>query len=509
MPLHRFLPLIACALLLGLAACGGGGSSGGMKKADPEVVQSEDIATAIGAANSAVQALNDESTDTQIDAAVAAVAAARQEVAQAETLSAAEKSVFEDRIDDIADDLDDARTNIRVAREERRREMDEEREKLTTALFSTDRISSVSVLEFAHDQAPTMSGTLPGTPPTPVAGIETAGRGAATSVGSWTGRTYEAADAVSGAIDTVVLYSDISEPGSRPFSGEGGKYDDTNGLAADGSLAIAKDTDATLIDSAEFSDSAGFVTHESGEDGTVQVGGTFDGAQGIYLCTPSGDSPCQSQVLNDGGWDLRGGGGWRFVPAPGAMVPVPDVEYRYFGWWLRDTGAAQAVGTFHAGVGGAQNEFAGLAALQGPASYRGPAAGKYALNPPLGASTAGDFTATVILHADFGDGTDVGTISGTVDEILVGGEKMPWRVALETAGIGAQGSISAVGDDTAGTVWSIEGAAGAVPGTPPTWQGQLHEVNAQQVPSATTGVFDAVYGEIGRMIGAFGATLQE
>ena len=501
MALHRFLPLIACALLLGLAACGGG-SSGGTGGPDPAVGQREDIATAIRAADAAVDALDDESSDAEIDAAVAAVAAAKREIEEADTLSAAEKDVFGDSVGTIE-------SRLAVAREERRREMDARRTKLSAALFSAARISSVAA-EFAHGTAPVVSGTVPGTPAAEVTGLATAARGAAAVSGDWTGRTFRAADNVSGAIDTVVLYSDIAAPGSRPFSGEGGKYDDTDGLARDGSLPISNDTDAVPIASPAFPTAAGIVPHEAGEDGTVRLAGSYDGAEGTYVCTPAGDSPCTSSVRHGGGIDLAGGGGWRFVPAPGATVAVPDVEYRYFGWWSRDTGGALAVGAFHAGVGGAQDEFAGFAALQGPARYRGPAAGRFALTPQLGAAAAGDFTATVELRADFGDGTAPGTVGGTLDGFRVGGETVPWSVSLGTAGIGADGSIAADGADAAGTVWSIEGTAGAVPiDTPPTWQGQLHDVNERQVPSAATGSFEAAYGGIGRMIGAFGATLQE
>ncbi len=508
MPLHRFLPLIACSLLLGLAACGGGGSSGGSDRPDPAVAQREDIATAIRAARAAVEALDADSTDAAIDMAVAAVSAAKREVAEADTLSGAEKGVFEDSVGTIERSLASARSRIEVAREGRRREMDAERMKLSAALFSGARISSVAAA-FGHGTAPVMSGTVPGTLATEVSGLATGAGGAATTAGGWTGQTFGAADNVTGAIDTVVLYSDIAAPGSRPFSGEGGKYDGTNGLAQDGSLPIAAATDATLIASPNFPTTAGIVPHEAGEDGTVQVAGSYDGADGAYVCTPAQGSPCTSSVRHGGGIALAGGGGWRFVAVPGATVSVPDLEYRYFGWWSRDTGNALAVGAFHAGVGSAQDEFAGFAALQGPVTYRGPAAGRFALNPQLGAATAGDFTATVLLRADFGDGTDPGTIEGTLDEFHVGEEKMPWSVSLGTAGIGADGSIAADGANAAGTVWSIEGTAGGVPNTPPTWQGQLHDVNARQVPSAATGVFEAAYGDIGRMIGAFGATLQE
>ena len=43
---------------------------------------------------------------------------------------------------------------------------------------------------------------------------------------------------------------------------------------------------------------------------------------------------------------------------------------------------------------------------------------------------------------------------------------------------------------------------------PPTWSGQLHDVDEDRVPVTATGAFEAVFGEAGRMIGAFGTTLQ-
>jgi len=227
------------------------------------------------------------------------------------------------------------------------------------------------------------------------------------------------------------------------------------------------------------------------------------------VCTPAAGSPCESSVRHGGGYVLSGGGGWRFVPAPGAMVAVRDVEFRYFGWWLRDRADAHAVGVIHAGEGSAQDEFADLPTLQGRARYVGPAVGKFSLASSVGAASAGDFTATAVLTAEFGDGTALGTIAGTLDEFLVGGEKMPWSVSLGTAGIGADGSISAVGTNTAETVWTIQDAAGAASSPALTWGGQLHEVDAQKVPSVATGAFEASYGVIGRMIGAFGATLDE
>ena len=57
------------------------------------------------------------------------------------------------------------------------------------------------------------------------------------------------------------------------------------------------------------------------------------------------------------------------------------------------------------------------------------------------------------------------------------------------------------------TAWSIEGREGAAGGSP-TWSGQFHDVGQDQVPSVATGTFESVFGDIGRMSGAFGTTLQ-
>ena len=312
-----------------------------------------------------------------------------------------------------------------------------------------------------------------------------------------TGGRYTAADAAAGTADTVVLYTNIEAPGSQPFGGEGGRY----ALAADGSLPIGPAADPTLIASASFPTGAGTVTHEAGPGGTVEVAGTFDGAAGTYVCTPTPDSPCTSAVRSGGGTRLAGGGeGWKFAPGAGATVATLDGEHQYFGWWLRKAGDAWAVGVVHGGEGGATDEFADLAAQEGTATYRGPAAGQFALG-----ETAGDFTATATLEADFGDGTATGTVTGTVDGFMADGVSMPWSVELRAAAIGADGAIATGGGATALTYWTVGGdrAANAA-----TWSGRFHEVGEDRIPKVATGTFEAVHGETARMTGAFGTTRQ-
>ena len=192
----------------------------------------------------------------------------------------------------------------------------------------------------------------------------------------------------------------------------------------------------------------------------------------------------------------------RLTAAEGATVPTPNSEYQYFGWWLRNTNGSYAVGSFHRGIGGATDEFTDLAALQGRATYAGPAAGLFAIIPQPGDASAGDFTATVTLEADFGDGTDPGTVEGTIDDFIVDGQAKDWSVELQAAQIGTHGAITSGSTATALTYWTIGDAKTQ---TTATWSGQFHDADADSTPVVATGQFEAVHGNIGRMIGAFGA----
>ena len=230
-------------------------------------------------------------------------------------------------------------------------------------------------------------------------------------LGGWTGGAYRAADGT--AADEIVFYTDIEAPGSQPFGSEMGKYGTANGLDADGNLPIVAATDATLIASSAFPTGPGIRTHMTSPDGAVEIVGTFDGAEGAYVCTPAADDGCTSSIRDAGGIALVGGG-WKFVPAEDATVLKPDTEYRYFGWWLRDVGGSYAVGAFHGGVGGDAQDFADLATLQGSATYSGPAAGKFVVGPQIGHASAGEFTASATLEVEFGDDTDPGRVTGTL-----------------------------------------------------------------------------------------------
>ena len=498
--------LAAVAVVLGLAACGGG-SSTKTSKADR---QHDAVTAAIEVATNRILRLADDADADQLKAATDAVEAARKALDDANALSDADTTALDERISTLEESLDRARTRIADAGQARRLMTAEEARKLTAALSGT-RITGISAA-LQHEAPPIMSGTVPGTPAVSVADLKTAAAGGAATVRGWKRGRYSAADQDADITDTFVLYTNIEAPGTRPFSGEGGKYG-AEDLDSDGNLPIVPATDTTLIMAADFPTGPGLRDHEPSPGGTVLIEGSFDGAPGTFVCTPATDSVCRSSVRAGGGYALTGGA-WKFVPAQGATVPEPDDEYQYFGGWLRATGGTYAIGAFHGGEGTAEDEFADLAALAGTATYRGPAAGQFAIEREAGDSEAGEFTATATLEMDFGDSTSLGTVTGEIDDFTVTGEiddftvagvAKDWSVTLGSAAIGTHGTISSGGTNTALTRWTI---GDATPETTATWSARFHEADRDRTPTVATGSFDAVHGTVGRMTGAFGTTRQ-
>lgn len=500
--LHGKLTAVLCALVLALSlsACGGGSGIATLS-IDTAEDQRKAISSAIQAARDEVGALGDDATEAELAAAADAIETARKAVSDADALTASERRAHASTVSLLEENLASAKTRIASARNLRRQEMAMEARRLTAA-FAAPRITDIDAM-VGRDTPPVMSGTVPGTPATAVSGLETLAPSDASTANGWQRGLYTVPDEAGALVDTVVLYSNIEAPGARPFSGEGGKYATGNGLDAEGNLPIDANTDATLIVSASFPTGPGIRTHDADAAGDAQVTGSFDGAPGTYVCTPAIDNDCRSSIKHGGGIELTGGGGWKFVPAEGAMVPTPDGEYQYFGWWLRDTNGSYAVGLFHRGTGGATDEFTDLPALQGTATYTGPAAGLFAITPQPGDASAGGFTATVTLEADFGDGTDLGTVEGSVDDFMVNGQAKDWSVEMQAARIDTDGAITPGSTDTALTYWTIGDTKAQ---TTATWSGQFHDVDDDRTPVVATGRFEAVHGNVGRMIGAFGAT---
>ena len=139
--------------------------------------------------------------------------------------------------------------------------------------------------------------------------------------------------------------------------------------------------------------------------------GTLGGASGTYRCANDDEATCS---VHNTGNNLVFVGSWTFRPSSASSrVRIADEAYMYFGWWSRHATATPAWSfyTFHGGNNGA--EAGNISGVTGSATYRGPAAGYYAIYEPNSeGSEYGDFTATASLTADFTNDW----VQGTIDQ---------------------------------------------------------------------------------------------
>ena len=396
--------------------------------------------------------------------------------------------------------------------------------KAAAALFdgiedSTNLTVSVTAVTDKDDGGGMASVTATGL--TPGVGGDEVKKSAEPMLGKWQGTMLSDAIAAGAAENantssTVVVYTDIEAPKSVPFG-------DVYELDGNGNLSTTNTTSAANRSKVKASAfvHTGRKNHDpdaTKTDDVVMIRGTFNGASGEYRCTASSATACASHDAGKGVVRLEGN--WVFDPDSGAMAMQADASYAYFGWWLnKGTSEGVEAGTFH-GVTDVDGEGAKLAApiaetfnaLGGTATYTGSAAGKYAIKPSLSAATGGHWTADATLTADFGaeSGENAGgTISGTISNFMSGDTSMDWSVSLGKTALSGTGTFNSGANsdnDTKGddVVWTIGGVAGAEAGA---WSGGLRGPGKNNVPTVVTGQFSAEHGEVGHMIGAFGADL--
>ena len=230
-----------------------------------------------------------------------------------------------------------------------------------------------------------------------------------------------------------------------------------------------------------------------------QFSGTYQGASGMYSCSAT---TCTAK------WTTAGillSSGWVFTPADGARAVIADANYQSYGWWLRKN----ADGTMDAGpvhfTTPTDLAATGIAALEGSATYEGSAVGKYAIYSGAFSerSEAGHFTADVRLDAEFGDGTEAGTISGMINGFKTeAGDKDDWSVALRTST-----ELSDSAASTGATAWKIGTVTSGETGGYSVRLYDTGKSGQDGVPYEAGGTFDAPFeGGVGEMVGAFGAT---
>ncbi len=193
---------------------------------------------------------------------------------------------------------------------------------------------------------------------------------------------------------------------------------------------------------------AGAYDHDGNHD-TDPLAGTFSYPEGSACAL---DTDAEGRIAAISGYTFTGAG-----PARPARE-APDEDYLVFGIWLNSPALLPSVGAFasgnapfEAGTGGAT-----LRAIEGAAVWRGPATGIHATS---GANRPFDATAT--LNASFGEATSFGKISGTIGDIVSGGETVADSIVLIEAPLDAYASTGYF--QGAARMWEAEDPTAAVP----------------------------------------------
>ena len=476
---------LAVAALIGLSACSGGDD--GLSKADEEALQAE-LAAAEEAKRQAEAAAAEAERRRQAEEAARRQAEADAAAAERERAAEAERRAAEEK--------------QRLAAEAAAAEAERDRREAEQAANRVEAGLALTGLANVTADTPVVVGTVAVTPRyrqtatvTTIPAVDFASKRHSSS-GRWSITTLSNDDRTNK--DDLVVYSDLGGP-TRMLITDITGYTATFAEVSGTNNIRAMLTGATHpIASSQFPRGGGRKTFEHTIDttdddtdtpDTTRFSGRYDGASGTFECTGT----CTVKHQGGSSYNLEAGD-WTFTTSKTARVPVDDDSYLYFGWWKREAKPTGALS--FAMFSGGTHEVAGTtAALTGTATYTGPAAGQYAVYQPAGDdSGAGSFTARAALTANFGAVGSEGTVSGRITNFSNASD---WSVTLKSADI-ATGTIT--DGDVSWTIGSSTEDGG-------TWDAQFFsDVDASPAyPEGVAGTFDAQFGSVGRLIGAFGA----
>ena len=552
----RAVALAACCGVL-LVGCGGGSDDSSddlenykaEQKAEMEAAEALRVAmeqraeqqrgqieSAIGDAEAAVSAVDDDADYAAVTYAETAITAIETAIMAAGDVPDDELSAFNGHLHTLKTNLDRAKESRLVAMKMADMAMMATVQKLYAGISApmgdanspanTDRAA-------AYNNAGTPTGSLIDThilvsigdgtnTPTAVALTEDDKMMVDAHYG-WEGKRYTASPDGDGMYEAMV-YSNVDEPTKGNKFGQVGVATPATGyeygLDSDGKLVVdtSQAANRPKVDSPEFDQTAGVQTFELGDNQVyVMIQGTYHGVSGTYSCTPTPDTAICASNIADDGFQLGtvasekdstftvSPTGWNFKPdAPSDRVSgMPDAIYASYGWWIHKS-ADDMTYTASAFVDdkGMVPAAAGLDSLKGTATYVGGAAGKYALSSSTGGTNdAGHFTAKAMLNANFTDNSITGIINN-----FMGADGMlrDWSVELKKASVAATGGITRA--DANDTVWTIGVTAAEASGE---WLGTLKDNGDDNVPKVATGTFHSRYGSDGTMVGAFGVNVQE
>ena len=324
----------------------------------------------------------------------------------------------------------------------------------------------------------------------------------------WRGRTLQKDG------DTTVIYTNIED--EVPTSLDD-LYARASGLPkAAQTYSVTDDGTGSTIDwsDAERADMSQIVTDGTPND-TTTFAGSVRGVDGTFSCT---EANCTAPTVQTDG-SLDGDvGTWTFAPTdPGAMIQVKDTAYVSFGWWLNAMGTqgAYEFDAFASATGMEAITNRAADDVSGTATYRGAAAGKYAMQSTTeDSASGGHFTAAATLTADFDantadagqDANELGvSIGGTITDFMTGETSRPnWKVTLTTP---VATEVAPITGTEAVATWSTGGAVDGVG----TWSANFYGAEEDTMqPTAATGEFNAAIGggDIAQISGAFAATKQ-
>ncbi len=530
--IDKFVLVLVASLALLLAGCGGGSSSTepedtgptpeemAMKRAE---MQTEAIMTASTGVGTALDALSgSEPTQAQIDDVNEAIGDLEAALMDAADVSDAVKAGYRAQVSDAENSVMQAEDTLmameKEANEMEAKEMAALGKTLLKALGDDPlghlSIGSPPVFMDGKLQIISVDGDGSNRAMVPLQAGDSAGM-----LGGWMGMDYaHTGPAPDKVKNEARVYTNQDKPGMQPFvkTTTDGKTVGKHALdAGEKYLTVDSATEYALVMADAFVHQ-GTQTHKI-PDNTValKVRGTYDGAPGEYSCATS----CAS--TNDGkGSPERLQGTWTFTPDEGAMVSKPDEDYLYYGWWVSKDkdGEPTAASAFAGATTGltAVDLQAMTAAtenqLTGSATYSGHAAGKFAMSNALdGTGSGGHFTADANLEATF-TGENPG-VTGTIDNFMLndGTDDAGWSVALHRATWTTDTFMSTAADNDMadGTTWSINGNAASESGK---WSGMMYDEmsdDGSNVPTTVTGTFQSHFSAMGRMVGAFGADLDD
>ncbi len=340
------------------------------------------------------------------------------------------------------------------------------------------------------------------------------------------------------ATETIVVYTDIDAAehkaflahyaGATPIADINGvsiTVDNTPANATYGRVtltaaAMAAAGNAELLDKTKFPQPADpgkgnkTYTYNNGEGANEKKSsfkGTFHGAPGTYNCATA---DCVVQVTASSTNSAPGyvavalpGGDWTFTPDAdnNPQIVLQDADHMHFGWWVKTPTKAAADGQY---LYDAEMFYGGnmpfsdtnIVALQGDATYTGPAGGLFAVKAHKDkddmdvAAANGEFMATATLTAKFGDATaQRGSISGKIESFVRDdGVSNDWALTLGKADMHAS---AAMGDGP------VAGASNDIIGA---WKFQMYGSGKNGAnPTGIAGSFRAAIDANTAVAGAF------